>query len=61
MYCLDVPVRVPLNYKAMCLNLTAGLEENILSVQESLRDVSTKHLFCFFSPVLYVGILFFFP
>ncbi|XP_036129842.1 centrosomal protein of 152 kDa isoform X5 [Molossus molossus] len=39
MYCSDVPVKVPLNYKAMFLNLTEDLEENILSVQKSLLDL----------------------
>lgn len=47
MYCSDVPVMVPLNYKAMYLNLTEDLEENILSIQESLLDVSIKDLFCY--------------
>lgn len=49
MYFSDVPVKVPLNYKAMYLNLTEGLEENILSVRESLLDVSIRDLFCYFS------------
>lgn len=50
MYCSDVPVKLPLNYKAMFLNLTEDLEESILSVQESLLDVSIKYLL-FFPPV----------
>lgn len=48
MSCSGVPVKVPLNYKAMYLNLTEDLEENILSVQESLLDVSMRDLFCYF-------------
>lgn len=48
MYCSDVPVKVSLNYKAMYVNLTEGLEENILSVHESLLDVSIRDLFCYF-------------
>lgn len=45
MYSSDVPVKAPLNFKAMYLNLTEGLQENILSVQESLLNVSIKDLF----------------
>lgn len=48
MYCSDVPVKLPLNYKAMYLNLTEDLEDSILSVQESLLDVSIKYLFVIF-------------
>lgn len=48
MYYSDVPVRVPLNDKAMYLNLTEGLQENILSVQESLLDVSIRDLFSWY-------------
>lgn len=48
MSCAGVPVKGPLNYKVMYSNLTEDLEENILSVQESLLDVSMRDLFCYF-------------
>lgn len=48
MYCSDVPVKVPVNYKAMYLNLIGDLEENILFMQESLLEVSINDLFIYF-------------
>lgn len=49
MYCSDVSLKVPLNYKAIYLNLMESLEKNILSVQDSLLDASIRDLFCYFS------------
>lgn len=51
MCCSHVPVKDPLEDEAVYLNLAEGLEENVLSIQESLRGEYGRFTLVFFFPV----------